>query len=107
MNRFAVRHCAPLSAAMPVSAPDTAAPDTAIPSGDRPELGRLPVWDLADLYPGMDSAELKADLDGMEAASRDFNAAYAGKLADLDGAALAKAIRDYERIDETLSRIMS
>ena len=86
---------------------EVAMPDTALAKGDGPDLGTLPSWDLNDLYPGMDSRELKADLDRMETASKDFHAAYAGKLAALDGNAFAAAIREYERIDEVLSRIMS
>ncbi|MBP2311976.1 M3 family oligoendopeptidase [Azospirillum soli] len=86
--------------------PDTA-PDTALAAAEGPDLGTLPAWDLNDLYPGMESRELKADLDRMESAAKEFHAAYAGKLASLDGAAFAKAIREYERIDEVLSRIMS
>ena len=79
----------------------------ALASTESPELGTLPGWDLSDLYPGVDSAELKADLARMEQDAKDFAAAYAGKLADLEGDRLAQAIRDYERIDEVLSRIMS
>jgi oligoendopeptidase F len=72
-----------------------------------PDLGALPVWDLGDLYPGQDSDALKADLDRMEKASKDFYKSYNGKLAILEGAALGSAIAQYEEIDETLSRIMS
>ncbi len=72
-----------------------------------PDLGALPVWDLSDLYPGQDSDALKADLDRMEKASKDFYKSYNGKLAILEGAALGSAIAQYEEIDETLSRIMS
>ena len=48
-----------------LSMPETA---TAAGSGGEAGLGVLPTWDLADLYPSMESAELKADLDRMEAA---------------------------------------
>ncbi|AWU94230.1 M3 family oligoendopeptidase [Azospirillum ramasamyi] len=78
----------------------TAANDTA-------ELGALPTWDLSDLYPGMESPELKADLDRMERECKAFRERYAGKLATLKGDELAAAIRSYEEIDETLSRVMS
>ncbi len=87
--------------------PGTALPDTALSGADGPDLGALPAWNLDDLYPGMDSRELKADLDRMEAAAKGFHAAYAGTLAGLDGNAFAAAIRDYEGIDEVLSRVMS
>ncbi len=70
-------------------------------------LGDMPQWDLSDLYPGIESPELKADLERVEAACKEFAAAYEGKLATFDGAALAKAIADYEAIDRTLGRVMS
>ncbi len=40
-------------------------------------------WDLDDLYPGTDSAELKRDLDWAKAEAKAFEADYKGKL---DGA---------------------
>lgn len=70
-------------------------------------LGTLPTWDLADLYPSMESAELTADLDRMEAAAKTFHKTYAGRVAHVDGPELARAVAGYERIDEVLSRIMS
>ena len=72
-----------------------------------PDLGQLPTWDLHDLYPGTDSPELKADLARMEVDSKAFHDFYAGRVAELDGDGLARAIREYERIDEVLSRAMS
>ena len=83
--------------AEPLDTPDPAAPD----------LGALPTWDLSDLYPGQDSDALKADLDRMDKASKDFYKSYNGKLASLEGATLGSAIAQYEEIDEILSRIMS
>ncbi len=71
------------------------------------ELGPLPQWDLKDLYPGRDSAELKAALTDSETGSKQFRSRYEGKLASLSGADLAGAIRGYEKLQETLGRIMS
>jgi len=71
------------------------------------DLGDLPSWDLADLYPGPDSAELKRDFDAIAARAKDFAEAYKGRLADLDGAALGGAIAEYEAIEEALGRIGS
>lgn len=104
MTRSATRH--------PIGdfpgAPQTTMPDSALAAtGDGPDLGALPSWDLTDLYPGMGSPELKADLERMERASKDFYEKYATKLAGLDGDAFAAAIRAYEHIDEVLSRVMS
>jgi oligoendopeptidase F len=76
-------------------------------ANDTPDLGALPTWDLSDLYPGTESPELKADLDRMERECKAFRERYAGKLAALNGDDLAAAIRSYEDIDETLSRVMS
>ena len=71
------------------------------------ELGALPRWDLADLYPGRDSAELKRDLDGSTAGAAAFRRRYETKLAALSGPALAEAVAEYEGLQETLGRIMS
>ncbi|MBU6497070.1 MAG: M3 family oligoendopeptidase [Rhodospirillales bacterium] len=71
------------------------------------EGAALPSWDLADLYPGPDSPELAAALDGAEQAAKDFAAAWSGRLAGLTGAELAGAIAAYERIEEVLGRVMS
>ena len=71
------------------------------------DLGKLPEWNLDDLYPGRDSAELGADLDRALTEAKAFSGKYKGKLAGLDGAAFGAAIAAYEAIDETLGRIMS
>jgi oligoendopeptidase F len=70
-------------------------------------LGTLPHWNLADLYPGRDSPELARDLDQTAAAAKDFRARHEGKLAGLDGTQLGAAIAAYERLQETLGRVMS
>jgi oligoendopeptidase F len=70
-------------------------------------LGVLPEWDLGDLYPGRDSAELKRDLERSEREAGAFRERYEGKLAELDGAALGGAITAYERLQDTLGRILS
>ena len=67
----------------------------------------LPTWTLADLYPGSDSPQLETDLGRAAADAKAFAASHAGKLASLSGAELAAAIAEYERIEETLGRVMS
>jgi oligoendopeptidase F len=67
----------------------------------------LPTWDLSDLYLAPDSARLQADLVEAEASARAFKDRYTGKLATSLGSELAVAIKEYERIEETLGRIMS
>jgi oligoendopeptidase F len=67
----------------------------------------LPNWDLADLYAGMDSPQLTADLDRAERQARDFATSYAGKLTSISAAELAEAIGEYERVEEILGRVMA
>jgi oligoendopeptidase F len=71
------------------------------------QLGPLPQWDLSDLYPGRDSAALKQAVAGAEEEAASFRTRYEGKLASLSGGALAQAIERYERVQETLGRLMS
>jgi oligoendopeptidase F len=79
------------------------------------DLGSLPEWNLADLYPSMDSLGYARDLARAEAECKAFAEAYRGKLAALaetdlknpDSALLAKAIKRYEAIEDLLGRISS
>jgi oligoendopeptidase F len=71
------------------------------------KLGPLPEWDLADLYPGRDSAELKRAIAAAETDAAAFRARYEGKLAGLAGGALAEAITAFEHIEDVLGRLMS
>jgi oligoendopeptidase F len=70
-------------------------------------LGKLPEWDLKDLYPGPDSKAFKSDMASVGRKAKAFHKKYFSKVAKLSGPALGKAVADYEAIDETLSRIMS
>jgi oligoendopeptidase F len=75
-------------------------------------LGRLPEWNLADLYPGMDAPEVKRDLDRADAECAAFAEAYKGKLATLAagpeaGRTLGEAVKRYEAIDDLLGRLIS
>lgn len=72
----------------------------------------LPEWNLADLYDGPDSPQVKADLDrvGREVAA--FGEAYRGKLSALaagdDGSdKLGEAVARYETLQDLLGRLMS
>lgn len=76
-------------------------------ASDGADLGALPEWDLRDLYPAPDSAELKADLDAVDAAARAFAAAYQGKVAGLSPAEFGTAIRAYEDLCEVLYKALS
>ncbi|MDG1970864.1 MAG: oligoendopeptidase F, partial [Paracoccaceae bacterium] len=70
-------------------------------------LGDLPEWRLEDLYPGMDSPELRTDLDWLKSKIASFAEDYKGKLADLDAAGMLACIRRYEAISSKAGRVMS
>ncbi len=70
----------------------------------RAALGKLPTWDLSDLYPGTDSPSLKRDLDRSEKEAKAFRERHLGKVSTLSGADLGRAIADYERLDETMAK---
>ena len=55
----------------------------------------------------IDSPEITADLDRAEAEAKAFAQRYQGRLASLPGSELAAAIATFERIEETLGRVMS
>jgi len=71
------------------------------------DLGKLPEWDLSDLYSAPDSNQLTHDMGWLETACAEFAATYEGKLATLDAAGMLKAVQDYEAIDVIAGRIMS
>src|SRR5581483_1910089 len=78
----------------------------------KPKLGALPEWNLGDLYPGLDSPEVKRDLEQADKECAAFEQDFKGRLAALaagDGAgrALAEAVRRYEAIDDKLGRLVS
>ncbi len=70
-------------------------------------LGNLPEWDLRDLYDSPDAPEVARDLADVTAAGAAFEAAYKGRLAALDAAAMLQAIREFERIETVAGRLMS
>ena len=80
---------------------------TATRRAAKTDLGALPEWNLADLYPGRDSKRLKDDLARAAREAESFHRRYFGKVGGLSGRALGKAIAAYEAIDEVLSRLMS
>ncbi|HLT77892.1 MAG TPA: M3 family oligoendopeptidase [Ferrovibrio sp.] len=78
----------------------------AIPANDE-TLGVLPVWDLNDLYPGLDSAELKRDIADVGARAAKLEQQYKGRIAALSGDELAAAIAEYEKLEDLIGRMMS
>src|SRR5262249_4793549 len=89
-----------------------ARPHRAAKPAKSPKTSTLPEWNLADLYPAPDAAEVKRDLDRVDADCLAFEEAYKGRLADLarspgGGAALAGAVKRYEAIDDLIGRLVS
>ncbi len=70
-------------------------------------LGKLPDWDLTDLYAAEDAPEFARDMAWLEKACADFAAQYEGKLAALDAGGLLACVLAYEQIDVVAGRIMS
>src|SRR4051794_23735496 len=75
-------------------------------------LGALPVWNLDDLYPGMDAPEVDADLARAAELSKAFEKRYKGQIVAIAGGGrggdlLATAIAEYEAIEELLGRLGS
>ena len=70
----------------------------------KPGLGNLPEWNLADLYAAPDAPEFAADMKQGEATAKAFAGKYRGKLASLDGAQLAEALKSYEVLSDLLGR---
>jgi len=71
------------------------------------ELGRLPEWDLRDLYPGMESPELQSDIAEMGVRAKALEERFAGRVAELSADEMAQAIEEGEEIEQRLGRIMS
>jgi oligoendopeptidase F len=89
-----------------------AAPKRAAKPRGQANLGVLPEWNLADLYPALDAPEVKRDLEKAAAECLAFEDAYKSRLAALAGGPeagrrLAEAIGRYERIDDRLGRLIS
>src|SRR5690242_9865103 len=76
------------------------------------KTGKLPEWNLADLYSGIDAPEVARDLETMDADCVTFETDYKGKLAEHTaredgGKWLAEAVRRYEAIDDLAGRLGS
>jgi oligoendopeptidase F len=74
--------------------------------------GKLPEWNLADLYSGIDAPEIARDLQKMDADCVAFETDFKGKLAEHTdredgGKWLAEAVRRYEAIDDLAGRLGS
>jgi oligoendopeptidase F len=90
--------------------PKTAAKKTAAKKKPAGKLGKLPEWNLDDLYAGMDDPVLKRDLAQGDADCAAFEKDFKGRLAELagqGGAALGEAVKRYEAIEDRLGRLYS
>ena len=86
-------------------------PDNKVNKPDN-KPGRLPEWNLADLYSGIEAPEVIRDLQKMDKECVAFETDYKGKLAEHaakedGGRWLAEAVRRYEAIDDLAGRLGS
>lgn len=71
-------------------------------------FGNLPQWDLDDLYPGVESPELKTAIEKAQKDASQFEADFKGKLDGLaKNGGLVKAIVAYEDLGDLTGRIGS
>jgi oligoendopeptidase F len=76
------------------------------------KAGKLPEWNLDDLYSGIDAPEVTRDLQKMDAECVAFETDYKGRLAERTAAEgggqwLAEAVKRYEAIDDLAGRLGS
>lgn len=64
-------------------------------------------WNLSDLYPAVDSEELKADQERVIKLSKKFNETYRGKVLEMSHKEFAVALSKYEDIIQIMGRIGS
>src|SRR6266446_5751194 len=81
-------------------------------SAAKTKVGKLPEWNLADLYSGIDAPEVMRDLQKMDADCVAFETDFKGKLSEQTAAEgggkwLAQAVRRYEAIDDLAGRLGS
>lgn len=67
----------------------------------------LPQWDLSDFYSSLDAPEVEKDFTKLEKICASFSKNYDGKVPKLSGQLLAKAIVEYEVIQELFGKLGS
>src|SRR5512141_1195362 len=87
-------------------------PSKSSPAKSASKTGKLPEWNLADLYSGIDAPEVARDLQKMDSDCVAFETDYKGKLAERiaqegGGQWLAEAVKRYEAIDDLAGRLGS
>jgi oligoendopeptidase F len=104
------------STAQRKSNPKKTVAKTVAKSVAKPKTGnkaaKLPEWNLADLYSGIDAPEVTRDLERMDSECVAFETDYKGKLAEQTAAEgggrwLAEAVGRYEAIDDLAGRLGS
>ena len=82
---------------------------TAKSSALKSELGRMPDWDLSDLYAGPDDVQIENDIADCSNDSLRMKARYQGELAKIakDGAKLAVAVKEYEGLADLMGKLAS
>jgi oligoendopeptidase F len=81
-------------------------------SAAKSKPGKLPEWNLADLYSGIGAPEIARDIGKLDIECVAFETDYKGKLAEQTalehgGKWLAEAVRRYEAIDDLAGRLGS
>lgn len=66
---------------------------------------QLPAWNLTDLYQGTDDPKIASGLEKYRKFCKSFARKYKGRLGELNGAELGKALRDYEKHASLAGRI--
>ena len=70
-------------------------------------LGKLPVWNLKDLYESPKAKNLNNDLNQLRGITKKFEKKYTYKITKLSPSQLLKAIIELENIDIKIDKIMS
>ena len=70
-------------------------------------LGKLPVWNLKDLYESPNAKNLNIDLNQLRRITKKFEKKYTSKITKLSPSQLLKAIIELENIDIKIDKIMS
>ena len=70
-------------------------------------LGKLPIWNLKDLYPSQNDNSLSRDLNNIRNSTLKFEKKYLNKVKTLSADNLHKAINQLEQIDLLMDKILS
>ncbi len=78
-------------------------------NGKNEDTGKLPEWNLEDLFSAPDGSDFVGAMDKCASDAQKFQAKWRGQLSDAvkDGSELAKAVRSYEDLSDQLGKIGS